>query len=100
VLTTVISVVNNTDGTYTVTFSEPITNLNPGTPTPDPNLILYSPGINLWIYAATDAAAIGNAIVLTAQVGRTDCTLFAVMAAPANIAATDSFEIVSPQLTF
>lgn len=96
---TVVSTTNNGDGTYTITFSEPIINTNPGTNTPDPNILLFSPALNDWVVAITNAAEIGSTIVVEATGDPVDCTFIILLNQPLDLTAADLFEICSPQIT-
>lgn len=96
-IVTVVSVANNGDGTYTVTFSEPITNISPGSDVNDPNLLFYSPSYTAWLNAITNAPAIGNAIILKVSSNPTDCNQFMVLDQPLDIIASDLFSTLQPQ---
>jgi hypothetical protein len=95
-LVTVSSVTNNSDGTYTITFSEVVVNLNPGVDVPDPNIILFTPASNTWVPAIFNAPSGGFTIVITATGSPNDCTLFAILDQPGDISASDLFQIVAP----
>lgn len=95
-MVTVISVLNNGDGTYTITFSEPITNLNPGTPTNDNNVLLWSTGSQSWVVASFDAPEIGSTIVITASGSLNDCTELIILDQPTDLSAGNPFQLVSP----
>ena len=92
----IVSIVNNLDGTYTVTFDSPITNLNPGVDTPDPNFIFFSTGQNDWFQAVFNAAEIVNVIVITCTNGYTDCTLAVLLDQPVDLSAGSSFATTIP----
>ena len=95
-LVTVVSAVNNGDTTYTITFSEAIVNLSPGTPTPDPNFLLFSATANGWQPAIFSAAEIGNTITITMTGLYTDATNLAILAQPSDLSAADPFQIIAP----
>lgn len=92
---TIVSVVNNGGGTYTITFSENV-NVVSGFEG-EAAIILHSASDDHWTTIVTGAAGVSITIVVTSQDGSDDCINAIMWTHPTSIHSTgDPFQVAAP----
>lgn len=94
--TNLIAATNNNDGTYTLTFDQPITNTNPGVAQLDSAFVALNTPPSAPHRAQFSAAETGNTIVITASVTNPFLTLITMILQPYAIASALPFNTAGP----
>lgn len=93
-MTTITNITNNGDGTYSVTFSGPVSVI---AARGQPNFLFYNPGGASWsTCTCNEPHGTYTTIVVTEDNGDTTCTLAVILQSLNGITATPPIQIATP----
>jgi hypothetical protein len=94
-MVTIVSILNNTDGTYDITFSELVT-VGGGMPVTELNLLMFSASSFGWFSVRTDIQVNPTTVRVIQNDSDGDCTFCVMLAQPINLTALHAFETAAP----